>query len=87
MNEPNLSGYVHLLVSVIHPVFEVTTNRYCVGISLQDSRMRKFDLDSWAKPEMRRLILSLLCEEWLTDGCTIVGCEQIAGAVQWKAVH
>ena len=27
---------------------------------------------------------SLLCEDWLTDGCDVVGCEQIAGAVQWE---
>lgn len=78
-----MTDYVHLLVSVIHPAYEMTTNRYCLSVSLSDPRMGRFDLDSWAEPEQRSLILSLLCEDWLTDGCAVVGCEQIAGAVQW----
>jgi hypothetical protein len=82
-----MNNYIHLLVSVIHPAYAMTTNRYCLGISLDDSRMRNFDMDSWAEPEMRQLILSLLCEDWLTDGCTVVNCEQIAGAVQWEDIH
>jgi hypothetical protein len=82
-----MSNYIHLLVSVIHPVYELTVNRYSVGVSLDEPRMRNFDIDSWAEPEQRSLILSLLCEDWLTDGCTVVGCEQIAGAVQWENVQ
>lgn len=86
MTDSSSNGYIHLLVSVIHPTYELTSNRYCVGISIYDPRMRRFNIDSWAEPRMRQLLLSLLCEEWLTDDCTIVGCEQIAGAVQWQAV-
>jgi hypothetical protein len=29
----------------------------------------------------------LLCEDWLTDDCSVVGCEQITGAVQWQRIH
>lgn len=79
-----MKPYVHILVSVIHPEYEMTTNRYCVGFSLEDQRLRDFDIDRWAEPDQRRKILSLLCEDWLTDGCDVVGCEQIAGAVQWE---
>lgn len=82
-----MSTYIHLLVSVIHPVYEMTTNRYCVGIDINDPLMHGFDLDRWAAPEMRNKLLSLLCEDWLTDDCTVVGCEQIAGAVQWQRVQ
>lgn len=45
--------------------------------------MRNFDIDQWAVPTNREKILSLLCEDWLTDGCSVVSCEEIAGAVQW----
>ena len=45
---------------------------------------RDFAIDRWAEPAQRRKILSMLCEDWLTDGCDVVGCEQIAGAVQWE---
>ena len=78
-----MSNYIHILVSVIHPAYAMTISRYCISVSLDDPRMGTFDLDLWAEPEMRRLILSLLCEDWLTDDCTIVGCEEISGAVQW----
>jgi hypothetical protein len=82
-----MSNYIHLLVSVIHPVYAMTINRYSLGVSLDDPRMRSFNLDHWAEPENRNLLLNLLCEDWLTDGCTVVGCEQIAGAVQWENVQ
>lgn len=78
-----MKPYIYLLVSVIHPEYEMTTNRYCVGFSLEDQRLRDFDIDCWAEPAQRRKILTLLCEDWLTEGCDVVGCEQIAGAVQW----
>jgi hypothetical protein len=78
--------YLHLLVSVIHPTFEYTINRYSLGVSLEDIRMRNFDLDNWGTPDNRHRLLLLLCEDWLTDGCAVVGCEQIAGAVQWEAI-
>ena len=78
-----MTNYIHLLVSVIHPTYEMTINRYCLGFSLEDTRLRNFDPDNWATLENRQKILSLLCEDWLTDDCSVVGCEQIAGAVQW----
>lgn len=78
-----MTNYIHLLVSVIHPTYEMTINRYCLSISMEDSRMRNFDIDQWAVPANREKILSLLCDDWLTDGCSVVSCEEIAGAVQW----
>jgi hypothetical protein len=36
---------------------------------------------------MRSRLLTLLCEDWLTDDCCVVACEQIAGAVQWQRVE
>lgn len=83
-----LSGYINLLVSVAHPAFEdVPINRYCVGIDANDPLMHGFDVDRWAEPEMRDRLLGLLCDDWLTDGSHVVGCEPIAGAVQWQRVH
>lgn len=80
-----MTPYVYILVSIIHPEYGMTTNRYCIGFSMQDRRLQGFDIDRWAEPVQRRKILSLLCEDWLTLGCDVVGCEQIAGAVQWGA--
>ena len=80
-------GYVHILVSIIHHVPEMTICRYCIGFSMEDTRMRDFDIDNWATPDNRRRILSLMCEDWLTDDCTVVSCEQITSAVQWEGVR
>jgi hypothetical protein len=80
-----MTPYIHLLISVIHPAYEMTTNRYAVSLAVADSRLRTFTIDQWAEPEMRQKLLSLLCEDWLTEGCSVVGCEEIAGAVQWGA--
>jgi hypothetical protein len=79
-----MKRYIHLLVSVVHPTCEMSINRYCLGVSLDDSRMKDFDPDHWAEPTNRQRLLSLLCEDWLTDNCAIVGCEEISGAVQWE---
>ena len=77
-------NYITFLVSVVHPAYEMTINRYCVGVSLDDTRLRNFDIDHWAEPTNRQRILSLLCEDWLTENCAVVGFEQIAGAIQWE---
>ena len=45
-----MTPYITLLVSVIHPVYGMTINRYCIGISPDDSRMQGFELDHWAEP-------------------------------------
>jgi hypothetical protein len=82
-----MSTYIHLLVSVVHPAYEMTINRYCIGIDTNDPLFANFDVDRWAVPEMRNRLLSLLCEDWLTDNCCVVACEQIAGAVQWQQVE
>lgn len=82
-----MSPYVHLLVSVAHHAPELTISRYCIGIDINDPLMRDFDLDNWAEHWMRDRLLNLLCDDWLTDGCHVVACEQIAGAVQWQRVH
>ena len=81
-----MSNYIHLLVSVVHPAYEMTINRYCIGIDTSDPLYTNIDVDRWAAPEMRSRLLSLLCEDWLTDDCCVVACEQIAGAVQWQQV-
>ena len=78
-----MNSYVHLLLSVIHPAYAMTISRYCLSIDRDDPRMRSIDIDCWAEPENRAKLLSLLCDDWLTDGCEIVGCEEISGAVQW----
>jgi hypothetical protein len=83
----NTVGYVHLLVSVVHPAhdtFDMMICRYCVGFDTYDPLFCDFDLDTWATPVMRDKLLRLLCDDWLTDGSCIVGCEQITGAVQWQ---
>jgi hypothetical protein len=82
-----MSSYVHLLVSVCHPTYDMTINRFCLGVSLHDSRMRDFDIDHWGTPQNRHRLLSLLCEDWLSEGCAVVGCEEISGAVQWEAIQ
>jgi hypothetical protein len=81
-----VSNYLHLLVSVFHPENDMTISRYCVGVSSDDPRMRNFNYYHWAEDDNRRTLMGLLCEDWLTDGCIIVGCEAIAGSVQWEAV-
>jgi hypothetical protein len=82
-----MNNYIHLLISVVHPAYEMTINRYCVGIDTNDPLYTRIDVDHWADPEMRNKLLSLLCEDWLTDNCCVVGCEQISGAVQWQRVE
>lgn len=82
-----MNNYIHLLVSVAHPTYEMTINRYCVGIDTNDPLLHGFEIDRWAAPEMRSRLLTLLCEDWLTDDCCVVACEQIAGAVQWQRVE
>jgi hypothetical protein len=77
-------NYLTLLVSVAHPEHGMAIQRYCVGVDHNDPLLYGFDLDHWATPEGRRKLLSLLCEDWLTEDCSIVGCEQISGAVQWQ---
>jgi hypothetical protein len=81
-----MNNYIHLLISVVHPAYGMTINRYCLGIDINDPLLHDFDIDHWAEPETRNRLLNLLCEDWLSDGCSVVGCEQIAGAVQWQRV-
>ena len=82
-----MTPYVYLLVSVAHSAPELAICRYCVGIDINDPLMHDFDLDRWAESKMRDRLLNLLCEDWLTDGCHVVACEQISGAVQWQRVY
>lgn len=83
MTDPN---YITLLISVAHSVDGII-NRYCIGIDKNDPLYHRIDVDRWADPEMRNRLLSLLCDDWLSDGCCVVGCEQIAGSVQWQRVE
>jgi hypothetical protein len=78
--------YIHLLLSVVHPTYEMTITRYCISIDEADKRLSGlgfFDIDQWAMPENRKILRSLLCEDWLTPNCEVVNCEEISGAVQW----
>lgn len=79
-------NYANLLISVAHPGFGVI-NRYAVGVDTEDPLFRHIDIDRWADPEMRNRLLSLLCDDWLSVGCSVVGCEEIAGSVQWQRVE
>ena len=81
-----MSTYIHLLVSICHPYHDMSTYRYCVGVDSEDPLMRGIDVNRWAEPEMRSRLMSLLCEDWLSDDCCIVACEPIDGAVQWQRV-
>jgi len=81
-------NYVTLLISVAsYGDDDLITNRYCIGIDRNDPLYHRIDVERWADPEMRNRLLSLLCEDWLSDGCCVVGCEQIAGSVQWQRVE
>lgn len=78
--------YLTLLISLAHPEGG-TINRYAVGFDSTDPLFCRIDLNHWAEPEMRSRLLSLLCDDWLSDGCCVVGCELIAGSVQWQRVE
>jgi hypothetical protein len=80
-------SYEHYLVSVLHPTWNNTIERYCLGIDREDPLVQGLSFIEWALPKNRNRILSLLCEDWLTDGCIVVGVEEISGAVQWGKVE
>lgn len=78
--------YVHLLLTVVHevPSQDLVCNRYCVGFSTDDPLFCDFDIDRWAEPEMRKILMRTLCDDWVEGALVITGCEEIAGAVQWS---
>jgi hypothetical protein len=67
--------YVNLILTVVHevPSEDLVANRYCVGFSLEDPLFYGFDIDRWAEPEMRAILMRSLCEDWAE------GCEEISG--------
>jgi hypothetical protein len=77
--------YVHLILTVVHqvPSQDLVCNRYCVSFSMDDPLFCNFDVDRWAEPEMRKILMRTLCEDWTRNALGITGCEEIAGAVQW----
>jgi hypothetical protein len=77
--------YAHLLLTVVHqvPSGDLVSNRYCVSFSLDDPLFCNFDVDRWAEPEMRKILMRTLCEDWACNALGITGCEEVAGAVQW----
>lgn len=77
--------YVYLLLTVVHrvPSGDLVSNRYCVGFSMDDPLFCNFDIDRWAEPEMRKILMRTLCEDWRGNALGITGCEELAGAVQW----
>jgi hypothetical protein len=79
--------YVHLILTVVHqvPSQDLVCNRYCVSFSMDDPLFCDFDVDCWAEPEMRKILMRTLCEDWTRNALGITGCEEIAGAVQWDA--
>jgi len=78
--------YATLILTVVHevPSEDLVANRYCVGFSLDDPRFRGFDIDRWAEPEMRAILMRSLVDEWAEGALGITGCEEIAGSVQWQ---
>jgi hypothetical protein len=78
--------YVHLILTVVHRVLsgDLVSNRYCVSFSMDDPLFCGFDIDRWAEPEMRKILMRTLCEDWTCYALGITGCEEIAGAVQWS---
>jgi hypothetical protein len=77
--------YVNLILTVVHevPSQDLVANRYCVGFSLEDPLFYGFDIDRWAEPEMRAILMRSLCEDWAEGALVITGCEEISGSVQW----
>ena len=80
--------YATLILTVVHevPSEELVANRYCVGFSLDDPLFHGFDIDRWAEPEMRAILMRSLIDEWAEGALGIIGCEEIAGSVQWRRV-
>ena len=78
--------YINLILTVVHelPSEGLVTKRYCVGFSLEDPLFYGFDIDRWAEPEMRAILMRSLCEDWAEGAVAITGCEQISGSVQWQ---
>ena len=78
--------YATLILTVVHevPSKELVANRYCVGFSLDDPRFQGFDIDRWAEPEMRSILMRSLVDEWVEGALGITGCEEISGSVQWQ---
>jgi hypothetical protein len=82
------STYVTLVLTVVHevPSEELVANRYCVGFSLDDPLFQGFDIDRWAEPEMRSILMRSLIDEWTEGALGITGCEEISGSVQWQQI-
>ena len=78
--------YATLVLTVVYevPSEELVANRYCVGFSLDDPRFQGFDIDRWAEPEMRSILMRSLIDEWAEGALVITGCEEISGSVQWQ---
>ena len=78
--------YATLILTVVHevPSQDLVSNRYCVGFSLDDPRFQGFDIDRWAEPEMRAILMRSLIDEWTERALGIIGCEEISGSVQWQ---
>jgi len=78
--------YATLILTVVHkvPSGDLVSNRYCVGFSLDDPRFKSFDIDRWAEPEMRAILMRSLIDEWAEGALGITGCEEISGSVQWE---
>jgi hypothetical protein len=77
--------YANLILTVVHevPSGDLVANRYCVGFSLDDPLFQRFDIDRWAEPEMRSILMRSLLDEWAERALVITGCEEISGSVQW----
>ncbi len=77
--------YANLILTVVHevPSEDLVANRYHVGFSLDDPRFKGFDIDRWAEPEMRSILMRSLADEWAEGALVIIGCEEISGSAQW----
>lgn len=79
----SMSPYIHLLITVLYPQDDYALRRYAVSIDANDSRLARFEADCWADPHMKAMLSSILDEAWVRHAHVIVGCEQIADAIQW----
>jgi hypothetical protein len=77
--------YAHLILTVLHQFTSGNCAycRYCVSFSTDDPLFSGFDIDRWLEPGMRKILMRSLCEDWAESAIDIVGCQEIAGAVQW----
>jgi hypothetical protein len=79
-----VDNYANFLLTIF--CYDTKTVRcFCIGISLDDPRVKGGAVfDFWAEPENSAVLTSLLCTDWFEGEIQVIGCEKIGGAVQWS---